>query len=340
MPKLVEKESLNKSNTYSTKMLNYKTSKLLYLLSENCRITSKELSKTLKISQQSASYTVLNLLKKRKILKYQTLIDPAKFGLINTIVFFRYTNFDNTTIQQIKKYLKENQYITRIENVTQGADLMVEYCVPNLSLFNKQNREFLHEFTKSIRMSDIYVVIVKHIYNRKFLMRNPTPTEAILSGDRDLVNLSNHQIKVLEGLRNNPKESILQISKKVKLDPKTVIKIKKYLEKQRIIRKYSSVFNYNSLDINRKHVLIQLDYEKPNDIKKFIEYAKNHKNIISVIKTLGDYEMFITIERTDPERSVMNDLRKEFKISDYKIIPSEGIIKKDYIPDIIFKQNI
>ncbi len=321
-------------------MLNYKTSKLLYLLSEKCRITSKELSKSLKISQQTASYTVLNLLKKKRILKYQTLIDPAKFGLINIIAFFRYTNFDNATTQQIKKHLRENQYITRIENVTQGSDLMVEYCVPNLSLFNKENRDFLHKFTKNIIMSDIYVVIVKHIYNRKYLMRNSTPTEVILSGDRDLVNLSNHQLQVLESLKNNSKESILQISKKVKLDPKTVIKIKKYLEKQLIIRKYGSVLNYSSLEINRKHVLIQLDYEKPHDIKKFIEYAKNHKNIIAVIKTLGNYEMFITIERTYPERSVMNDLRKEFKISDYKIIPSEGILKKNYVPSNIFKQNI
>ena len=321
-------------------MLNYKTSKLLYLLSENCRITSKELSKYLKISQQSASYTVLNLLKKRKILKYQTLIDPAKFGLINIIAFFRYTNFDTSIIQQIKKHLRENQFVTSIENITQGSDLLIEYSVPNLSLFNKENRDFLHKFTKSIMMSDIYVVIVKHIYNKKFLMRNPPETEIILSGDRDLVNLSNHQLRVLEALKNNPKESILQISKKVKLDPKTVIKIKKYLEKQMIIRKYSSVLNYSSLEINRKHVLIQLDYEKPNDIKKFIEYAKNHKNIISVIKTLGDYEMFITIERTYSEKSVMNELRKEFKISNYKIIPSEGILKKNHVPDNIFKQNI
>jgi len=334
---LVEKESLNNSIPCSTKMINYKTSKLLYLISENCRITSKELSKSLKISQQSASYTVLNLLKKKRILNYQTLIDPAKFGLINIIAFFRYTNFDNTIINQIKKYLKETQFVTSIENVTQGSDLMIEYCVPNLSLFNKENRDFLHKFTKNITMNDIYVVIVKHIYNRKYLMHNSPQTEIVLSGDRDLANLSMHQLQVLEALKNNPKESIIQISKKVKLDPKTVIKIKKYLEKQMIIRKYSSIINYSSLEINRKHALIQLDYEKPNDIKKFIEYAKNHKNIISVIKTLGDYEILITIERTDSEKSVMTELRKEFKISDYKLIPSEGILKKKYVPDIIFK---
>jgi hypothetical protein len=33
----------------------------------------------------------------------------------------------------------------------------------------------------------------------------------------------------------------------------------------------------------------------------------------------------------------MTELRKEFKISDYKLIPSEGILKKKYVPDIIFK---
>lgn len=317
-------------------MNNKKLSKLLFELSKQSRVTTKELSKLLNISQQTASYMILNLIKKKNILNYQTIIDPAKFGLVNILVFFNYTNFDPVTITKIKRYLQNNPYVTYIEEVSQSADLMIEYCVPNLSLFNKQNRDFLHAFKKEIRINSIYVVIVKRLYNMKYLHKLSPSNEIILSGDRDPIELNKKQKMVLKQLRDNPKETILNIAKEVKLDPKTVINIKKYLERKKIIRKYGVILNHQKLKLNRQHIFIQLDYEDPNETDNFIEFVNKHKNIISVIRIIGDYELLITGEKFELDKPFVDDLRKKFKITDYKIIEGRGILKDNSIPESVF----
>lgn len=123
-------------------MLNNKSSKILYELSKNSRITTKELGKILRTSQQSASYLIQSLIKNNQILKYYTLIDSAMFGLTNIIVLFNYTNFQLKKIEEIKQKLISNDNITMIEESSLGADLIVQYTVQNLSFLIKKIKNF------------------------------------------------------------------------------------------------------------------------------------------------------------------------------------------------------
>ena len=63
-----------------------KIKKLLFECTKNSRITTKELGKRIEASQQSASY-LLNTLKRKKIIESpSTIVDAVKFGFINVIV--------------------------------------------------------------------------------------------------------------------------------------------------------------------------------------------------------------------------------------------------------------
>lgn len=316
--------------------MDVKLGKLLYFLTRNARVTTKELGKEMNCSQQSASYLINKLLEEKKILNYQIVVDPAKFGLITIVVLFNYSRFNKKVIAKMLTYLKNNPYVTFLEEVSQGADLLVEYCVPNLSLFNKQNREFLQEFKDYIKLTSIYPVVVRHIYDRKYLIKKPHYDNIILSGDRDIINLNNNQKEVLKILKKNPKETIANISNKIKIDPKTAIKIKKSLEKNKVIRKYSIVSDHESLGIEKKYGFIQLDYEDPKDITKFIEYCKQHPHIKGATKILGTYEIIITIEELNTKKTI-KELRKRFNISDYRLIESEQVLKSTWIPDSLFE---
>ena len=313
-------------------MLNNKFSKLLYELSKDSRITTKELGKILRTSQQSASYLIQSGIKNNFLLKYYTLIDPAMFGLTNILVLFNYTNFDEKNIQEIKKKLIENDNITMVEESYLGADLIVQYTVQNLSFFNKEKQDFLHEYNNKIRQIAIYPIIVKHIYSRKYLNPKKPTKEWILSGDRNIINFNNKEKLVLKEIRNNSKITIIEIAKNTNLDPKTVINIKKNLEKNKVIKQYSITINHERLGIVRERYLIKLDTEQKNEINKFISFCEMHKNILTAIKVIGEYEFIITIERFKEDNEILSEIRRNFKVLKYDLFKIKEVIKSETIP--------
>ncbi len=314
-----------------------KLGKVLYFLSRNSRITTKELGKLLRVSQQSASYLVQNLFQKKILQNYQTVIDPARFGLINIVVLYHYQNFESRALAKLKAHLMSHPHIVTVEEVSHGADLMVEFSVPNLSLFNKQHRELLHDYRSMLRIADIQVVIVKHLYERKYMAKSTNDSQIILSGDRDVMPLNNRQKAVLQLLHQNAKEPVINIARNLNLDSKTVVSIKKQLESKRVIRKYSILLNYPNADISRRYLLLRLDYEDSDEINKVVEYAKQHKNIVELVKIIGDYELLMVIETESLSKGVINDLRRHFSVSDYKIIESDNLLKQCYVPESLFE---
>ncbi len=300
-------------------------------------ITTKELGQKSGVSQQSASYIINNLTSKNIIRNYQTIIDPAKFGLINILVLYNYLNFNKKETDEVKNVLEKNPYIIAVEETSQGADLLAEFCVPNLSLFNKQSTEILSKYKSIIRLADTFVVIVKHIYEKKYLVRTSVYDEIIISGDRDVSNLNETQHKLLEILRDNAKTPITTIAGKLGLDPKTLLNVKKQLENKKIIRKYTALFDHQKLGINRTLLLLELDYEEQNNIDRLIEFTKQHKNVVEAAKLIGKYSISLIIEDTKISKEPIKDIRKNFNITNYAILESDGLVTQKYVPDSVFK---
>jgi len=317
-------------------MLSKKLSNLLYELSKNSRQSTKKIGKLLRISQQSASYLILSALKNKTILNYHTLIDPARFGLTNILVMYNYTNFDSKKINEIQKAMKDNDYITIIEEASLGADMLVQFTVPNLSLFNKENQELLYKFRKDLKLVSIYPIIVKHLYTRKYLRPQKEDVSWILSGDRDVMQFNEKQKALMKELNRDGKISLLQLAKNMKTDTKTVARIKKNLENRNVIRQYSIVINHKKLGIKREKILIQLNSDEKKETDRFISFCKFHKNILTAIKLIGDYEIILTVEKFG-EKDVLSELRKEFHIAKYKLIKVENILKSETVPRAVLE---
>jgi DNA-binding Lrp family transcriptional regulator len=314
-----------------------KFGRLLFELSKNARLSTKKLGQLMRVSQQSVSYNINAAIKKKYITGFQTVMDPSKLGLINVIVLYDFLNFDRLMINEIKTYIKNDTYVTTVEDLLHGADLLVEYCVPNLSLFNKENNSFLNKYKNHLKIIDIFPVIVKHLYNKKYYYKNKDVEDMIISGDREVITLNDSQKKILKVLNINPKISIIEIFKKTKISPKTIIKIKKDLEKDNFIQRYTIIQNHHSMGINREHFFIDLESNDQNEMRKFVNFSRVHKNIVSVIKLIGRYDLMITVENLDGNHDLFNEIRREFKIEDYKIIRSKMQLRRISIPIIFFE---
>jgi len=307
-----------------------KIKKLIFEYSTHSRITTKELGKKIGSSQQSASY-LLNMMKKRNLIENPTtIIDAIKLGYMNILVGL---NLINPGLKkEIIEELKKIPTITSIEECKEGIDLLLEYTVPNLSAFNKSHTETISKLYKQLKTEFIYPIIVIHQYNKNYLLRRSKDSDIILFGDRVLREISERENLILNDLVKNPDKKLIDISEDLDIPVKTVIKIKKGLEKKYIIRGYGSIINHKKLGIIRNIMFIRFSSEGIKQIEKFYEYTKNNKNIIRFIKLIGDYQMAIYFESLK-EEDIIKEIRSNFPVESYHIIKNEKVHKKRYLPE-------
>ncbi|MBS3093418.1 Lrp/AsnC family transcriptional regulator [Candidatus Pacearchaeota archaeon] len=308
-----------------------KLKKLVYEYTKNSRITTKELGKRIGASQQSASYLLSTLKKKKMIESPTTIIDAVKFGYINILTGAILLKTDQNTKKDILDELKTISFVTGIEEFKEGIDFIVEYVVPNLSAFNKINLDLIEKFSNKMRIVFVYPIIVVHEYNKNYLVRNFEMSDKILFSDNEKIEVSNQELIILKELIKNPERKLIDIAESTNIPIKTVIKIKKEMERKNIIKGYTSILNNGKLGINREVILLKFPGEGIKEIDKFMDYAKNNKHIVKCIKIIGEYQVAVTIE-SDSDLTIIKEIRENFPIENYRIMKSEKIHKKIYLP--------
>lgn len=307
-----------------------KLSKSLYLLSENSRITTKELSKKTRTSQQSASYLVNRLKHKKVIKKYTTIVDPVKLGFTNILVGINFLVFDRQKQKEIVAELKKNDHIVAILEAGTGLDLLLEYCAYNLSRFNKIHSEITDKYYESLETRFIYPVVVKHRYPKSYLINKTTDTSIILSGDREAKDLTKREEAVLTELVKEPDITFTKLSQKTKSSIKTVVDTKRRLEKRKLIRGYTATLDLGKVGITKQIILLNLT--GPNEIDKVVAHALLNRNVVELIKLIGPYQIMIVTESVS-EIKMLRELRSLFQVKEYRIIDIEDTIKDKYIPE-------
>jgi len=308
-----------------------KTKKLLFEYVSNPRQTTKEIGKKIGSSQQSVFYLINALKEKEHILGETTIVDAQKLGYTNTLAGFNYTKLDEKTKTRVINHLKKIPEVILIEESKEGFDLLVEFSTKNLAALDNLHSEIINSLDSLINTVFIFPIITKYLSLRKYLRMPKVAKTKILFGDRDFVNLNEHEKQVLRELVKNPTIKIIDIAEKIKISTKSVTKIKKNLENRFIIKGYSAILNNKELGINRQIVFLRFPSIGLKEIQDFLNYAKQHENIIEAMKIIGSSHAAIVIESVG-EVDLIREIRSKFLIQNYMIFRSEKIHKKKYLP--------
>jgi DNA-binding Lrp family transcriptional regulator len=307
--------------------------RILQELSIQARVKRKDIAKRVHISPQLVSYTIAKLEEQTYIRTYTANIDPARFDLITIFVFFSYTNFEKETISSIKEYLQNDDYVTYLESLSHGADMLVEYCVPNLSFFNKRHAKFTERFQGAIEVLSILPVIVKHQFPRMYLSDDASqPVENIYSGDREPASLMPAERTVLAQLWTDPKVSAQELAKRCQLNVRTVLRmLQRFLDEQ-IVRTFSIVPDYQMIGIEAAIIFIHTKTMTHGQVQRLLSYARMTPEIVSVTKVIGQYGIMVKIESLHGYRKPLDDLRQTVHFSDYYLYDVREVLKCTYVP--------
>ncbi len=238
--------------------------KILEILQRNCRVSLKDLSREIYVSNQ-AVHERLKQLERDKILSYFTIINYFQMGYNNLHLYLKIQGLDE------RSYNKKILDLDKIKNITWIADFIGDFDL-GLSIFYKSISELESVLKKiykvfygRIKRKETHLILkqLSSINDPRTLKKNYLEIKKI--GNICPV-LSDIDIKILKAIQSSARFNYVDVSKKVGLTRRAVKDHINFLEKNKIILGYKPLLDYNSLgylwNICMLRISLGADYNK------------------------------------------------------------------------------
>ncbi len=318
---------------------------LIYLKSENARISLKNLSKELKKSSQRLKYSLCVLEKEGIITNPYCVFDYSYFGLILFRVYFKGIYVGEHDKAKIISELSNNPYIVAIRSLTGEFDLAVEFASPNPSKFNKELKKIV-ELNPTLNDYKVILNLVTYIYPKNYLAKkidiSQSNMEKIIGGDREIETFAANELAVIKNLCTAPTARLTALAESSGLNVKTIKSILNNLIKRKIIKGFKYVLDTTKMDISSFRLFLKLHNLSVEREAVLMNYLLSTKEIVQLNKTVGDWDMEIDLEALDKSkiRTIIMQLREEFKdlIEKFNLIEVYDTHSKSYLPPYLFKE--
>lgn len=318
--------------------------KILSLWGHNSRISSTALAKALRLSREVVDYRIKQMTKRGLLTGHTTLVDTKRLGQFKHIVYLRLQDFTKEKEEDLVRKFIENKNIVWVASCSGGWDL-------GLLVSSKTLEEFSHIFnfvTSSCggHLSD-YIILneVKENYaGRGLLAEGIPPQTTILDREgvafqrafknkhhsTENVALETEEKKILHELIADSQTPVSTLAKKAGVSVQSAKKIITDLIKNGVIFGFMPMISYSKLGYQWHMTHLRFNEYSDKDEQRLIEYFYQHPNVLWYIKTVGPWNMQISVFARDIAhyREILNSLRKEF-----------SSLIKDYDSTIIFQQH-
>jgi len=319
---------------------------LVFLRSENARMSFKELSRLVKKSPQLLKYNISVLEKEGILHDPYCIFDYSYFGLLLFRAYFKGVYIKEQDKIKVITELRQNPYILAIYELVGEFDLGVEFAAPNPSKFNKEFKKLISA-NPLLKEYKIVLNIVTHIYPRHYLVNSAELLtlygQKIVGGDREKEEFTPEELAVLRVLLHNPTIRYTKLARESDLNIKTVKSILQNLTKRNIIRGCKYLIDKNKLDVTKNRLFLKLHNVDVEYESKLLDYLHDNPEVIQLNKTVGDWDMEIDLESLDKSRIryIISKLREEFSdlIASFNLIEVYEYHKRTYLPEYLFKEE-
>ncbi len=315
---------------------------ILRQLELDSRMSFTKIGKKIRTSQQRVSYVINSLTEKGIIQKFYTLIDYSKLNVLHFRVYFKVSYISEEKFNELVDYILSNPYASWVANCGGRYDLICTFFALNPSQFNKILKSIMEKFPQQLQNYTVLTTIVRRGFDRKYLFNNSSMLpEIFLGGDRKPEEINKNDIKILNELAENARISSVEIGKKLNLTPKTIIKKIKKLEEKEIILGFRPLLNQRKMGYRSTLLLIKYHNISTELEDKLINYLRVHPNVVSAVKTLGewDIEIEIEVEERAELRKIEIEIRQRFAllIQQIESIPIYQVYNKNFFPRFLIK---
>lgn len=315
-----------------------KDRRILAVLDRNSRLSCAEIGRRVGVSQEVAYKRIANLHERGIVKWFQTVVAVESLGYMAPKLYLQLENVDTDRKNEMMKYLKENKSVFWI-GVCQGRwDLIVAYWCKDINHFGDQLDEFLTLFHEDLVDREVTVGRSSAMYSRRwFLDSSERTVEMGFGGRADRVQIDEIDFSLLRNLACDARISSVDLARSLKLKPSLVRHRIKQLERKNVIRGYKIALDSQKLGYETCKAFIRLKNASKSSRMAFLEYCKEHPNIINVVFCVGSWDVEIELEvsKFDEFYDIMEKTRSSFPemMGSYESVLFKNEPKQVFMPE-------
>jgi len=313
--------------------IDLKDRKILSILERNSRTSLTGIAKRIRASPQTTHYRINKLVEDKVIIEFPSVIDHAYLNLIKVVVFFKVSYISQSKMKEIIEYFKKHKFVVSVVECGGNWDLQVSYVVENISQFNKIIHNDFKEYPGSLSKYEIFFNVVTYFIEKTDLKNK----FMIIGGDKDPLDLKKEDLLLLYNIGRNSRISVVELSRLVRKDPKTIMSRINSLGKSGILRKFTIETDYSQLGFVTNLLLVSYSKLDSTEEDKLVDFLINEEEIMSFSKVIGsaNLELFVKVKNPIALRTLLFRLREKYSdlIQEIVNIPVFGVHKSGFLPE-------
>jgi DNA-binding Lrp family transcriptional regulator len=315
--------------------LNLKDKKILYCLEENSRQSNSAIAKKVGLSKDIVNYRIKKLEDSGIIRGYYTIIDFSRLGYFSIRVYLKLLDASPEQEKKIVDFLVKDKTTFFISEIEGPFDIGFGTWIKDIYEFENFWLGFKKKFKKFIGKEEISIFTKAYHFHRAYLLdKNKDNLHPEVFGGNKIEKFDEKDLNILNLLAKNSRISLIEISARLKMPPKTVdFRIKQLIKKQ-IIQGYRFIFDFQLFGYD--YYKVDLNLKDLGRLNELINYAQMHPNILYVDQTIGgsDFEFDLEVKNKQQFFDIINELRNKFpEIREWKYFTARKYPKLLYFPE-------
>lgn len=312
---------------------------ILCALGKYARQSYREIAQQIKSKKEVVHYRLKRLEDEGVVWKYVPVFSLSRLGIYAFKIFLRVHGLTKEAEQEMLADLLKNPRINWVARCTGRWDLMISIYACNVLEFAEKKNQLFKRYGTYIEDYSIAILEDALVFNRDYLLEQSTDyrKEFVFGGRPEVEEIDDDEKNIIRAIRNNARYKVTELAKKLDLNVRTVMNKIKDLEKRGIIQGYTTFIRLDKVELQFFKLIVYLQDFTEKRYNELLSFAKQHNNIIHLIKSIGDWELEVELEAENVVTAYefMKKIRNRFpdivKLVDVVIITDE--MKLDFFPE-------
>lgn len=320
--------------------LDMKDRRILYELDADARQSVALLAKKVGLSKQAVHYRIDRLIRSGVINRFVMVLDTQRLGYSFHDLFLEIHTLTPKKEKEIVDFLKSMSTVGWLATTTGKWDFVVALFTKDSREFNDSLNRIFNRFSDCIKdrtfIIDIDAIYCKNKYlvdeAKAFLRQDDT------YGNKEPVSLNSKDMLLLEALDQDPRMSMLEVSRKTGISFDTVRRKLDAMKQSGFIQGFKIKVSPAAFNWEWYLLLMELNVVGEDKTREFTKYLQNHKNVVFIINTIGNWNMMLDLHLKDNAhfQDFMAELKEKFgdmiKSHEHLIVTKDH--KTTFVPEV------
>ncbi len=319
--------------------LDSKDRKILYELDKNARLSNSEIGRRVRLSKEVVKYRIDRLMKSGPIIRFYTLTNYFKIGIVKYKLYLRLRDVDSKKIQEIGNYFKNHKKTEWDITCTGRWDMIIGFLVHNINEFDQEVQNMMNRFSEHIQEKAMTTTLYLAHHLREFLSdSSSTDIKRIIYhtlSDKP-AHVDDTDLEILRIITNNGRMPVREIASRLNTTPRVVQYRMRRMEKENIILAYKVHLDPKKMGNIFCKAIIYLRPSTKERLSEFVGYCSSLPDAVWPQRVMGswDFELDFEIESYDRFQEVIFDMKERFPdiFQNFEFVIMSKEFKLDFFP--------